>query len=306
MSLSGVGLLLALSWFSVLFLRTEAAGSCPAAIKSPPYILGLPGVPGPPGPPGALSDVEVQELKRELEVLRCEVFKGITANCPAVSCKEIHEYNSNAPSGKYWLNTSTVPIQVFCDMETDGGGWTVLLKRQDGSVDFYLNWADYKRGFGNLEGEHWLGLENMHLLTHQSSDPPQLRVDLADWEGNTSFAKYDQFSVGDEDSDYTLSVSGYQSASTAGDSLTDNSQHGHHNGQRFSTPDRDNDVDRGHCAVQYHGPWWHRRCFRSLLTGKYYTSGGPWPVPFGIIWYHWKMSYYSLRFADMKIRPGGV
>ena len=56
---------------------------------------------------------------------------------------------------------------------------------------------------------------NMYLLIHQSSDLPQLRVDLADWEGSTAFAKYDQFSVGDEDSDYTLSVSGYQSASTA-------------------------------------------------------------------------------------------
>ena len=77
-------------------------------------------------------------------------------------------------------------------METDGGGWTVLLKRHDGSVDFYLNWTDYKNGFGNLEGEHWLGLDNMHLLTHQSSDRPQLRVDLADWEGNTAFDKYNQ------------------------------------------------------------------------------------------------------------------
>ena len=306
MSLSHVGLLLALSWFPVLFLRTEAAGSCPAAIKSNPCLPGLPGKPGvqgPPGPPGALSDVEVQELRREIEELRCEVFKGTTANCPAVSCKEIHEYNSNAPSGKYWLNTSTVPVQVFCDMETDGGGWTVLLKRQDGSVDFYLNWTDYKRGFGNLEEEHWLGLDNMHLLTHQNSDPPQLRVDLADWEGNTAFAKYDQFSVGDEDSDYTLSVSGYQSASTAGDSLTVNTQHGYHNGQRFSTP------DSGHteCAVDFHGSWWYRNCYSSLLTGKYFTSGGPRSSrPHGINWTSWKGLYYSLRYADMKIRPGGV
>ena len=123
MSLSCVGLLLALSWFSVLFLRTEAAGSCLVAIKSNPCLPGLPGKPGtqgppgqngtqgppgqngtqgPPGPPGALSDVEVQELKREIEELRCEVFKGITANCPAVSCKEIKDCNSTSPSGKYW------------------------------------------------------------------------------------------------------------------------------------------------------------------------------------------------------------
>ena len=103
-------------------------------------------------------------------------------------------------------------------------------------MDFYLNWTDYKNGFGNHEGEHWLGLDNMYLLTNLSGVPPQLRVDLADWEGNTAFAKYDQFSVGDEDSDYTLSVSGYQSASTAGDSLA------FQNGQSFSTPDRDNDA----------------------------------------------------------------
>ena len=212
-------------------------------------------------------------------------------------------------SGVYTIRPFNVrnSFNVYCDMKTDGGGWTVLMKRQDGSVDFYLNWTDYRSGFGNLEGEHWLGLDNMYLLTNQSSDPPQLRVDLADWEGNTAFAKYDQFSVGDEDSDYTLSVSGYQSASTAGDSLTLDNGHGLHNGQRFSTPDRDYDIYGDHCAVVFHGPWWHQACYNSLLTGKYYTSGGPRSSPpYGVNWYHWKSSYYSLRVAEMKIRPGGV
>ena len=208
-------------------------------------------------------------------------------------------------SGVYTIqpNNTNSSFNVYCDMETDGGGWTVLLKRQDGSVDFYRNWTDYKSGFGNLKGEHWLGLDNMYHLTHQSSDPPQLRVDLADWEGNTAFAKYDQFSVGAEDSDYTLSVSGYQSASTARNTLT------YHNGQRFSTPDRDNDAWPDHCTVYYHGPWWHRACYYSLLTGTYYTSGGPTSSPLhGIVWYKRIMmfNHYSLRVAEMKIRPRGV
>lgn len=205
------------------------------------------------------------------------------------------------------INTKT-SFNVYCDMETDGGGWTMLLKRQDGSVDFYRNWADCKNGFGNLEGDYWLGLDNMYLLTHLNSDPPQMRVDLADWEGNTAFAKYDRFSVGNEDSVYTLSVSGYLSSSTSGDSLTLNDGTGPHNGQRFSTPDRDNDqLSANHCAVQFHGPWWHNKCYSSLLTGRYYTSGGPRnSAPHGIIWHTWKGHYYSLRLADIKIRPGGV
>ena len=141
------------------------------------------------------------------------------------------------------------------------------------------------------------------LKENTGLDWTQLRVDLADWEGNTAFAKYDHFSVGDEDSDYTLSVSGYQSASTAGDSLTDNTELGHHNGQRFSTPGVGNTA----CAWYYHGPWWYRNCYSSLLTGKYYTSGGPRSSPpYGINWASWKGLYYSLRYADMKIRPGGV
>ena len=236
--------------------------------------------------------------------MRPNIHSALTHAGRITDCYDAMTQGANE-SGVYNIqpNNTNSSFNVYCDMETDGGGWTVLLKRRDGSVDFYLNWVDYKNGFGNLKGEHWLGLDNMYLLTNLSSDPPQLRVDLADWEGNTAFTKYDQFSVGDEDSAYTLSVSGYQSASTAGDSL------GYHNRQRFSTPDRENDVTVTDCAVRYHGGWWHKDCYHSLLTGKYYTSGGPKPrnaPPFGTIWYHWKGHYYSLRYADMKIRPGGV
>ena len=109
---------------------------------------------------------------------------------------------------------------MFCDMETDGGGWTVFQRRVDGSVDFYLGWDDYKKGFGNLSGEFWLGNDNIHRLT--SSAPQVLRVDMEDFESDKRFAKYSTFSVASEQTGYQLSVAGY--SGSAGDSLFDADQ----------------------------------------------------------------------------------
>ena len=207
-------------------------------------------------------------------------------------------------SGVYNIqpNHSNSSFNVYCDMETDGGGWTVLLRRQDGSVDFQVYQDDYAYSFGNLGGEHWLGLENMHLLTNLSGVTAQLRVDLADWEGNTAFAKYNQFSVGEWYSGYTLSVSGYQSASTAGDSLYG------HNGQSFSV--LHSPIPPPLDCLQFHA-WWYY-CWsglgHSVLTGVYYPSGeyDSRSEPSGVIWWTLQNRTFSLRYADMKIRPGGV
>ena len=70
-------------------------------------------------------------------------------------------------------------FEVFCDQKTAGGGWTVFQKRYGGTVDFFRAWDDYKRGFGNLNGEFWLGLEKIRRLTACSSS--KLRVDLEDF-----------------------------------------------------------------------------------------------------------------------------
>ena len=80
-------------------------------------------------------------------------------------------------------------------------------KRLDGCVDFFLNWSDYKVGFGNLNGEFWLGLEKIHHLT--SDDNSRLRVDLEDFEGNTSYAEYTKFGVMSENDKYKLKLGSY-------------------------------------------------------------------------------------------------
>ena len=98
-------------------------------------------------------------------------------------------------------------FDVFCDQTTAGGGWTVFQKRLDGSVDFYLNWSDYKVGFGDLNGKFWLGLDKIHRLT--SSNNSMLHVDLEDFEGNTRFAHYNMFGVMNENDMYKLNLGVY-------------------------------------------------------------------------------------------------
>ena len=87
-------------------------------------------------------------------------------------------------------------MQVYCDMETDGGGWVVFQRRMDGTEDFYRGWADYVKGFGDLNGEFWLGLNKIHRLTNAETDVNAvLRVDLEDFEQEKRFANYSLFYV---------------------------------------------------------------------------------------------------------------
>ena len=182
-------------------------------------------------------------------------------------------------SGVYTIQPDNQPaFQVYCDMTTDGGGWTVFQRRMDGSINFYRYWTDYQQGFGNPSGEFWLGLDKIHHLT---SSATQLRVDLRPRTGGSStYAKYSSFSVGDSASKYILSVSGY--SGTAGDSLA------YHNGYRFTTRDQDNDVWGNNCAQHWGGgAWWYRICWTSNLNGVYSSS------------FYWG-GYLS--FSEMKLR----
>ena len=184
-------------------------------------------------------------------------------------------------------------------METDGGGWTVFQRRQDGSVDFYRNWTDYENGFGNLTGEHWLGLSQIYRITQQGSNT--LRVDLEDFDGNSRYAKYSTFNIGNSSTQYTLTVSGY--SGTAGNCLTyPYNAVIYHNGMKFSTKDRDNDINNDdNCAIQFKGAWWYNGCHCANLNGLY-LSGPHSSYADGINWTSWKGVYYSLKFTEMKVR----
>ena len=123
------------------------------------------------------------------------------------NCAELYK-SGRKISGVYKIDPDgSGPFDVFCDQTTAGGGWTVFQKRLDGSVNFYRGWNDYKLGFGNLNGEFWLGLDKINRLTKSARN--RLRVDLEDTKGKTAYAEYDHFAVTSERSKYQLSLGTY-------------------------------------------------------------------------------------------------
>ena len=166
-------------------------------------------------------------------------------------------------------------MPVYCDMETDGGGWTVFQRRKDGSVDFNRGWNEYERGFGNLSGDYWLGLASLYQIL-QPNGANELRIEFEDYSGNRAYAKYDSFNVEDSSSKYRLSVSGY--SGTAGDAIAASGVSYYNvNGMKFSTRDQDNDNKRGiNCAVHNKAGWWFNACTLTTLNNVYRSSSGPY------------------------------
>ncbi|XP_041372883.1 microfibril-associated glycoprotein 4-like [Gigantopelta aegis] len=180
------------------------------------------------------------------------------------------------------------PINVSCEEE----GWLVIQRRTDGSHDFYRTWNEYRDGFGDLNNEFWLGNTNIHRITSQGLY--DLRIDLEDFEGNTAYAMYKNFSLASEQDYFRLSIGEY--SGDAGDSL------GGHTGYKFSAKDVDVDTFYSSCAQRFKGAWWFSKCHASDLNGQY-LGGSHNTYAAGVVWSSWRGQYYSMKTSVMKIRP---
>ncbi|XP_070792611.1 tenascin-X [Pituophis catenifer annectens] len=180
------------------------------------------------------------------------------------------------------------PLRVFCDMETDGGGWIVFQRRMNGETDFWRDWQNYALGFGNLTREFWLGNNALHQLT--SSGDYELRVDLRAGDESV-YATYQNFRVDPPADHYRLHLGSYHG--TAGDALS------YHSGSVFSTRDRDPNRVIIPCAISYRGAWWYRNCHYTNLNGLYANNRDHQ----GVNWFNWKGFEFSIPFTEMKLRP---
>jgi ficolin len=200
---------------------------------------------------------------------------------------------SLALAGVYTLKLGNEIKKAYCDMDTKGGGWTVIQRRGDfGNPQTYFlrNWTDYKAGFGEPEEDVWLGLDSIHELGVGVEQ--QLLIVLEDFDNNQTSLIVTNFTVGDETSGYALSYKYYNSK--IGNSLPAR-------GTKFSTVDMDNDAWKNNCAKRFSGAWWYSACHNSNLNGLY-LKGEHESFGNGVNWYHWKGYHYSLKLSVMMIR----
>ncbi|CAF1168242.1 unnamed protein product [Rotaria magnacalcarata] len=181
-------------------------------------------------------------------------------------------------------------------MNTDSGGWIVFQQRGDYTPreDFYRTWLEYKRGFGDLQRQFWLGNDRLSILTNQ--DSYQLRVDLEDFDAQKRCAEYSSFRISNEADKYRLMVGSYVKGD-AGDSFSSQ------NNMQFSAKDQDNDVYTESCAQRYNGAWWYSSCHESNLNGGYLRGPRSTMYAAGVNWYAFRGEHYSLKTIEMKVRP---
>ena len=106
---------------------------------------------------------------------RSRILKKYYCHCQNFQAKRDcleHKQVGIKVNGIYKIHQNILKIiQVYCDQTTGGGGWTIFQLRIDGSIDFFRDWEHYKKGFGNLQNEFWLGNENIFALTLQGLYP---------------------------------------------------------------------------------------------------------------------------------------
>ena len=257
-----------------------------------------------------------QELETEYETLKgeiidlkklhkpCEPCKRSTKDDNVCDCTNFEPQNDCLTffqngfkiDGVYRLKGPGFHIlHAYCDQTSQGGGWTVFQRRQDGSVDFRRNWNDYKDGFGSLESEFWFGNENIHDLTKPSFAPKksQLMINMRmNGKQTPEYVKYSTFEITDEATKYVLKINGF-----SGNMTFDPKNFEYNNNQPFSTIDSDNDKWSKNCASKDGGGggWWYNNCSHVKLNGHYKFTKANGEI-------RWSYQKIQPEFVEMKIR----
>jgi len=241
----------------------------------------------------SISTIQLAIVMLSLSIAGSQASVSLINSCCDLGYGHFTFTRTPQKSGVYVLpnicRDDHLEAEAYCDTTNGGGGWLVVQRRQDGSVDFNRNWVEYEDGFGKLTGEFWYGLRALHCLTGQGSWEMRMDVTLAD--GTKVFFQYEQFKIASAKDKYKLTFGGFQGTTT--DPMVG------HNQMNFTTKDSDNDNWNKNCAKDNSAPtkptggWWYNACHHTNLN-HFYGLGNE--VRFNGKW-------HRATFSEMKIRP---
>merc|ERR1712226_1019216 len=245
-----------------------------------------------------VRDQKIEQLTNRIMEMEANVADSVLETAEFTDCADIRQQDPTAPTGTYAIilrSRFTQPESkfVFCDMDTEGGGWTTIQRRNSGTLNFFQNFETYAEGFGNLgeSTEFWIGNRLLHEMTSRWNY--ELRIELENADGERKQVHYNMFKVDSECNDYSLTLDNFIEHELP-DSMYANRN------MKFSTFDRDGDLSNDNCAIRHIGAWWYNNCTDSNLNGMFLPAGTP--VDSSIHWYGWEQNR-ALASVEMKIRP---
>ncbi|KAM6983741.1 angiopoietin-related protein 5 [Tautogolabrus adspersus] len=262
---------------------------------------------------------KVQTLSSEVQRSNTEMYSIKPVQSHGRDCSDIKDNLMSVvpkiPSGIYIVHPENTDssFEVFCEMDYMGGGWTVMQRRTDGLTDFKRPWADYSDGFGNLAGEHWLGLKKVFHLVNQKETRFQLHIALVSSDDITSYASYDDFHVDSETQFFSIHLGRY--AGSAGDAFRGYEQEQNQDTAPFSASDVDNDGCNPFCSIdnrtvescstiQNNTGWWFNQCGLANLNGSPEDAEQNLGQKMHILWDTWRQNGipHTIKSVTMKIR----
>ncbi|XP_078316224.1 ryncolin-4-like [Crassostrea virginica] len=212
----------------------------------------------------------------------------------ASDCMAIYQ-NGQTTSGVYSIHPKEgARTDVVCDMETMGGGWTIIQNRFDGSENFARNWIDYKNGFGRASGEYWIGNEVIYQLTKLNVNSIYFSITLNN--GSMLFELYETFSISNEEDNYRLFIEGPAIGNLGERIINTENADNSINGMKFSALDRNNAAQHISCVESHRGGWWFNMCHDVFLNGPYGSAS--WLEP----WYPLIPTGDMIKKTSMMIR----
>ncbi|GAU92227.1 hypothetical protein RvY_04337 [Ramazzottius varieornatus] len=236
---------------------------------------------------GKASTKNLEQTNITLDIA---LFKRINLPGKFADCQEIQDAGHRI-NGVYKLHINGTVKEVGCFL-SGAPAWTIFQARYKGDTDFNRRLVEYANGFGNVSGDHWLGLNTIRHLVELGNN--QLQIVMQSWPpSQTVIATYGSFGIGTQDQGWPLSVGSY--SGPVADDMS------YSNGRVFYTSDV---PDPNQCAVHQRGGWWFNYCSYAFFNGRYYRGGRYAPTSSfydGIYWKDWLGYDYSLYSVTMAV-----